>query len=125
MVVVKNLTLDKLVLVVFGGIIVVLLIIITYNVLGYFALRESTILDVMEKKTVEEATEKCIYAEKYATCSEYVTITNTHYIIVTANEEFNLNEKLYNKIEVDRRYEVVVTGWKNTETLRNIIEVTE
>ncbi len=58
-------------------------------------------------------------------CSRYVTITNTHYFIITANEEFKLNENMYNKIEIGRRYEVVVTGWKNTETPRNIIEVTE
>ena len=113
-----------MILAVFAGMIMVLVSIFLYYAWGYFLLRQPMSIEVTDKKIQETTTEKCLFREnRYATCGQYVTITHTHHIVITPREEFGINETLYKQVEVGRYYQVVVTGWKDSETLRSIIEI--
>jgi hypothetical protein len=97
-----------------------------YTIGSYWLFSEKASIFVTDKRTQQVTNQVCTHINpESGHCTRYKEVTKIFYYVVTSSEEFEVEVDLYDKIEVDRTYYVLISGWRWSVLSRQITEIFE
>jgi hypothetical protein len=95
-----------------------------YTIGSYRLSSEKTSIVVTDKRTGQITSQVCIHIDlDSGNCTRYKEETKKFYYVVTPSEEFEIEAELYDQIEVNRTYYVLIRGWRWSVLSRRITKI--